>query len=198
MTTLASVLAETILVLRSALAAVAVILLVLCSVDWLVRTRRVTPFGPLARFFRRVVHPVVEPVEKQVLRAGGSSASAPWWTLAVIVLAGILFLELLGWILAQVEVASELGRHGGRGMYVLLVSWTFGILEIALLVRVIAMWLRFSTARWWVRWSIALTEPMLRPLRNILPTVGPLDISPMAAWMLLVVLRWIFLGAVPA
>jgi YggT family protein len=66
-----------------------------CLVDWMVRTRRIGPFSPVARFMRRYVDPLMVPVERRIVRAGGLPASAPWWTLAAVVVGGILAIQLL-------------------------------------------------------------------------------------------------------
>ena len=36
----------------------------ICVVDWLVRTRRISPFSSVARFFRSRIDPLVAPVER--------------------------------------------------------------------------------------------------------------------------------------
>lgn len=36
-----------------------------------------------------------------------------------------------------------------------------------------------------------LTEPALRPLRRILPDVGPVDLSPIALWLILLFLQMV-------
>ena len=41
-----------------------VVLAVICLIDWLVRTRRINPFNPVARFFRSSVDPLLAPVER--------------------------------------------------------------------------------------------------------------------------------------
>ena len=66
----------------------ALIIAVIAAIDWLVRTRRISPFGPLARFFRQHIDPLLEPVERRVIRAGGMPANAPWWALAAIIVIG--------------------------------------------------------------------------------------------------------------
>ena len=55
---------------RQALFWLAAALAIIALVDWAVRTRRLNPFGPVARFFRRVVDPMMAPVERRVVRAG--------------------------------------------------------------------------------------------------------------------------------
>jgi YggT family protein len=76
-------------------------------------------------------------------------------------------------------------QDGSAGIFHLLVSWTFGLLKVALIVRVISSWLPISPYSGWVRWSYALSEPILAPLRRIVPNLGGLDITPILAYFLL-------------
>jgi len=46
-----------------------------------------------------------------------------------------------------------------------------------------------------VRWAFQLSEPILRPLRQIVPTLGPIDITPIVAYVLLRILEWVLLSA---
>jgi len=50
---------------------------------------------------------------------------------------------------------------------------------------VISSWLPVSPYSGWVRWSYALSEPILAPLRRIVPNLGGLDITPILAYFLL-------------
>ena len=43
----------------------------IAALDWGVRTRRINPFGPVGRFCRRVVDPLMAPIERRVVRHGG-------------------------------------------------------------------------------------------------------------------------------
>ncbi|HUF66353.1 MAG TPA: YggT family protein [Gemmatimonadaceae bacterium] len=157
----------------------------LCAVDWAVRTRRISPFNPVARFFRSTVDPVIAPVERRVLRAGGTPAAAPWWALVAAVVAAILLVTLLGFIRSQVIVAAYALNAGPTGLYRMAVSWTIAFLRLALLVRVLTSWFPISPFSWWVRWSYGATEWMLRPLRSVIPLLGAFDITPIVAYFLL-------------
>lgn len=182
-------------ILRVVIFIVAAAALVIFTIDWLVRTRRVSPFGPVARFFRQVVDPFILPVEQRVVRAGGLPSSAPWWALVVVVLGGLVLLALLEFIRGQVAFAAAAGGAGARGVLVVLITWTFGILQLALIVRVIATWVRVSEFSRWVRWTVPLTEWMLRPLRNLIPPLaGTIDLSPLVAWLLLALTERLLLG----
>lgn len=172
-------------VLRGGFFAVAAVLAVVCGVDWLVRSRRLDPFGPVARFMRANVHPLIAPVERRVVRAGGLPSSAPWWALVFVVLVGIVLISLLEFLRSQLSSALFAIGSGPAGIYRLLVSWTFRILQLALIVRVILSWVHARPGRWYVRWSWRLTEWFLRPLRQMIPPFGMVDITPLIAWFLL-------------
>src|SRR5688500_17849431 len=139
-------------ILRVAIFVLGAAALVIFGIDWLVRTRRISPFGAVARFFRRVVDPLIVPVERRVVRAGGLPASAPWWALVVVVLGGLLLLALLEFVRGQLAFAAAAGGAGARGVLAVLITWTFGILQLALVVRVISSWVRISEYSRWIRW----------------------------------------------
>ncbi|MEO5589099.1 MAG: YggT family protein [Gemmatimonadaceae bacterium] len=170
---------------RFVVAITAAVFALFCVLDWLVRTRRVNLFGPLARFTRSRIDPVLEPIERKILKAGGNPATAPLWALGVVVVGGILLINVLDFIRGEVVGVAFAFQSGPRGIFKLLVAWTFNFLQIALLVRVISSWLPVSPYSPWIRWSHAISEPILRPLRQVVPTMGPIDITPIIAYFLL-------------
>jgi len=176
-------------VVFAAVVAIAVVLLV----DWLARTRRLNPFHPLARGVRRVVDPMLLPIERRIVRAGGLPSSAPIWALVGAVILGVILVTAIDWLLGSIVTATLALSSGPMGLFYLLVRITFGVLQLALLIVVIVSWLPISPFSPWVRWAFALTEPILRPLRNMLPTFGALDISPLVAYFALSLLESAFL-----
>jgi YggT family protein len=171
--------------LRTALFSIAVVFGAICVLDWAVRTRKISPFNAVARFCRSTVDPFISPIERKVVRAGGIPASAPLWALAIIVIGGILLLTLLDFIKLEVIRSIVASQEGAAGIFHLLVSWTFTILKVALIVRVLSSWFPISPYSGWVRWSYALSEPILTPLRRIVPTMGAFDFTPIVAYFLL-------------
>lgn len=154
---------------------------VVCAFDWAVRTRRISPFSRTARTFRGRIDPLLAPVERVVVRAGGTPSAAPWWGLIALVVGGIALislLNLLGDILYQVVI---IGQQPGEAPMILL-SWVFSILRLALLVRVFSSWLPISPYSKWIRWSYVLTDWMIVPLRRLIPSIGMIDITPIVAW----------------
>lgn len=172
-------------VLRLALLSIALVFAVICILDWAVRTRKISPFNAVARFCRSTVDPFIAPIERKVVRAGGNPASAPLWALAAVVIGGILLLSLLDFILLEVARSAIAAQNGVAGIFHLLVRWTFTILKVALIVRVVSSWLPISPYSRWVNWSYRLSEPILAPLRRIVPSLGGLDLTPILAYFLL-------------
>ncbi len=172
-------------ILRTALLSIAVVFGAVCVLDWAVRTRKISPFNAIARFCRSTVDPFISPIERKVVRAGGAPASAPLWALAIVVIGGILLLTLLDVIRIEVISTIVASREGSSGIFQLLVRWTFNILKVALIVRVISSWLPISPYSAWIRWSYALSEPFLAPLRRIVPAFGGFDFTPILAYFIL-------------
>jgi YggT family protein len=182
-------------VVRVAFLASAVVVALVCAMDWAVRTRRISPFSGVARFFRGSIDPLMAPIERRLVRGGGIPSNAPWWALAAVVVGGIIAIWLLGFVRSQVEAAAFAATSGGRGFVRLGVQWIFGILQIALFVRVIASWFRNAEGSWWLRWTYTLTEPMLRPLRRFIPPIGGmLDLTPLVAYFALTLLSGLVVG----
>ncbi|MEK7403203.1 MAG: YggT family protein [Gemmatimonadota bacterium] len=175
-------------VVRQALFWVGAAAAVIALVDWLVRTRRINPFGPVAQFFRKFVDPLMRPVEARIVRAGGQPSSAPWWTLVFVVVGGLIAVSLLQFVAGLARQASYAMDSPG-GAWRVAVAWTFGLLRLALLIRVVSSWFGISPYSKYVRWTFGLTEWMLAPLRRMLPAFGPVDISPLLAFLLLGLLQ---------
>jgi YggT family protein len=169
---------------RVALFYAGILVAVICAFDWAVRTRRINPFNRVARFFRGSVDPLMLPVERVILRAGGAPAAAPWWALvafAVFGIALISLLEFLGGVFYQIAVVST--QPGQAPL--LLLSWAFAFLKFALIVRVLSTWLPVSPHSKWIRWSYVLTDWLINPLRRLIPLLGMIDITPIVAWFLI-------------
>jgi YggT family protein len=129
-----------------------------------------------------------------VVRAGGVPTSAPWWGLVAVVIGSIVVITLVNALRVLLFSALAAAASGQVAVARLLIAWTFQFLQVALLVRVISSWVRVSPWSPWVRWAYASTEWMLRPLRQIVPTMGMIDITPLVAYFILMLLERAILG----
>lgn len=154
-----------------------------------VQTQRINPFGKEARLIRRLTDPLLKPIERRLVRSGLNPQHAPWWLVGITIFSGILLLTLVEWTAIQVLVVRTAIRHGGRSVLYIVLDWTFGLLALALIVRVIASWIGVSRFNVWMRPFVLATEWLLAPLRRILPAFGMVDLSPLVAWFLIQIVR---------
>jgi YggT family protein len=161
---------------------------------WAVRSRRIDPFGAWPRLVRRLSDPILLPLERRIIRAGGGPQNAPLWLLGLVIGCGLLLLSLTQWLIGTAEGLVLLAHGGPRVWIRVLVSAVFTILMAAILIRVIGAWLGIGPYRKWMRPFYLLTDWLIDPIRRILPPVGIFDFSPMVAWLVLYILRGFVLG----
>jgi YggT family protein len=185
-------------VLDLTLRAIVVLALVYASVvaltHWAVKSRRINPFGAWPRLVRKLSDPVLLPLERRVIRAGGSPQDAPLWLVGLVIGGGLLLLSLTHWLIGMAANMSMLAGGGPRVWLRVVVSAAFTVLMAAILIRVIASWLGIGAYNRWMRPVYALTSWLIDPIRRILPPFGMFDFSPMVAWLVLYVVRGFVLG----
>lgn len=180
--------------LRQAVLVIAIVVAVLALVDWLARTRRIGPFTPIARFSRRWLSPLFAPMDRVVVRAGGRPSNSPWWAVVAVAVGGLLLIALTQF-LRGIAVEVSIGVDTPSELPRILINWAFEILKLALLIRVLSSWfagLRYSR---WIAWTYPLTEWMLAPLRRVIPTIGMIDVTPIAAYFLIIIVQGLVLSA---
>lgn len=69
----------------------------------------------------------------------------------------------------------------------------FSIFSFAILARVLLTWVRIDPTHPAVKLLINVTEPVLRPIRDMMPAMGMFDFSPIIALLLLNVLEGLLL-----
>ena len=161
--------------------------------SWLVRTRRVSPFSALGRFLR-TSDVVIVPVERRLVRMGGNPVHAGIWLAVIVAIVGILVISLTQWAINTGFLVSGALQGGPRALAVLAVRSVYSVLVFAIFVRVIASWFGAFAYNRWVRWAYVLTDWIVEPIRRILPSFGPLDISPLVAWFVLFVVQRILVS----
>ena len=68
------------------------------------------------------------------------------------------------------------------------------VYALIILVRVVLSWLPVDRDQAWARFIVDVTEPLVGPIRRILPPFGGLDFSPLVAMLLLQLLRNFLVG----
>ena len=164
--------------------------------SWLVRTRRISPFSAFGRGLRSATDPVLGPLERRVVRMGGNPAHAGGWLIVLTAIAGIVVLSLIGWLFQMFHTVNVAAHAGPRATIRLIIGILYRILMYALIVRVIAAWFGLFRYSRWVRPAYILTDWIVEPIRRLVPSLGAFDISPILAWLALMLLRNILLSIV--
>jgi YggT family protein len=164
--------------------------------SWLVRTRRISPFSTLSRVLRSSSDPVMRPIEARVVRAGGDPTNAGWWLVIGVAVVGIVLLSLLDWTVGVVLQLATAAQGGPRAVLRLGIVVVYNVFFIALLVRVFGSWFGAFRYSRWMRPAYALTDWLVEPLRRMLPPFGMFDVSPLAGWFVLWVLKQLLLSVI--
>lgn len=177
---------------RALVLAVFLFAVVIGITSWAVRTRRLSPFGAWARFARRAGDPLLKPLERRLVRSGQNPVDAPWWLVGIALVGGLVLLSFAGWLVGALYAAQHAAAEGPVGILRLGVNAVFTVLMGAILIRVIGSWFGVGPYTRWMRPAYLLTDWLIRPIQKIVPVLGPFDVSPMVAWLVL----WLLEGVV--
>jgi YggT family protein len=72
----------------------------------------------------------------------------------------------------------------------------FTLLNLAILVRVLLSWVRVSPYHPAIEFLYRVTEPILAPLREVIPRIGMMDISPIIAMLLLQIIQQVLVAVI--
>jgi YggT family protein len=157
--------------------------------SWLVRTRRLSPFGPLGRGTRRFSDALLKPVEGRLFRAGGNPVNAGWWLVLSTAVGGILVIGIAEWLARAAVGFGWAARGGPRAVIAFAVRLAYNGVLLALVVRVIGTWVGIGRYNRWMRPAYWLTDWLVEPIRRVLPPFGMFDWSPLVAVFALWILR---------
>lgn len=150
-------------------------------------------YNPVSQFLVKATNPLLVPLRRVIPPLGGIDTASVVLMLAVQMLAIALILLL---------------RGGGIGIQALifislaeLTDLAFKVFIYGVVIQALLSWINPGTYNPAVSLLYALTEPVLRPVRKLLPPIGGMDLSPLLAVLALEVLRRLIvplLGALSA
>lgn len=167
---------------------VAIIVIVLLRV--LANQADLNPFGWSSLTIRRLTDPFIGPVRRALMGFGVDPKYAPLVTILMAVLLGWFALQLVSSIsntLAGIVFSLKNGAGVAVIGYVL-----YGLVSLYILlifIRIVFSWGMATYSNRVMRLLVNTTEPMLGPLRRIVPLVGAFDISPIVAFIILWLLQ---------
>lgn len=171
--------------------------LVLVVSHWAVRRKLLPAVRRVAALVRRTGDPLLRPIERRLASAGGNLEDAPYWLLGIVVVAGLLVMTLVRWVTGSIELAIALRGAGPLVWIRVLVGAATALLMGAIVVRVIGLWLGVGRYNRWMRAVYRLTDWIIEPVRRLLPAMGALDLGPIVAYLLLLVVRMLLMALLP-
>lgn len=133
-------------------------------------------FSPVAEFLRKVTNPLVKPLQRIIPTLGRLDLASVFLAVLLTWLKFFILTSLFGtmphWLVLLIFSIQQLA-----GSVLMLMFWI-------LLLRAILSWL--SQGQNPIEHTLhELTEPLLRPIRRILPPIGGLDLSVLVAIILI-------------
>jgi len=138
-------------------------------------------YNPLTQFIVKITGPALRPLRRIIPGWGGVDIAA-------------LILMLLLQILSVWLVFGLGGRSvGPLNLFIVavaqLVDLAFSVFIFAILIQAILSWITPGTYNPVTSVLFSLTEPVLRPVRRLLPPISGFDLSPLVALLGLQVIR---------
>jgi YggT family protein len=171
--------------------------LVVAISDWAVRRKLLPAVRRVITLVRRTGDPLLRPIERRLASAGGNPEDAPYWLLGIVVVAGLLVMTLVRWLTGSIELMLAMRTAGPLVWIRVLIGAATSLVMMAIVVRVIGLWLGAGRYNRWMRAVYRLTDWIIEPLRRLLPPMGALDLGPIVAYLLLLVVRILLMALLP-
>ncbi|HEX2267948.1 MAG TPA: YggT family protein [Pyrinomonadaceae bacterium] len=179
--------------IESAFIAFIVGVILLMIIRMIVDKADLNPFGVTHRSVRRLSDDFVIPVRGALREFRADPKFAPLVVILIVVLLGYVSVQLLRTI--ERTVLGVILSAGSGNLVAVVGTILYGLISIyiiLLFIRVIFSLARVSYTNRLMRFLVNITEPLLGPLRRLIPPVGMMDISPIVAFIIL----WLLQAAV--
>ena len=151
------------------------------------------PFGWMSRTIRRLTDALVVPVRGGLRNFGIDPKFAPLVAILLVILMGYFILQLVDTIFFTIAGVWDSTQRGA--LVAVLGFILYGLISIYILliiIRIVFSWGMVSYTNRIMRFLVDITEPLLGPLRRMIPPLGWIDISPIVAFLIL----WLFRAAI--
>jgi YggT family protein len=178
------------MIINTLIVAVIVFVIVLMLLRLALNYADLNPFGRSVMFVRRLTDPLIMPVRRALVGFGFNPNFAPLVTILIAILLGYIAWELTDDVIGMLY-GVIVSAHDRRP--VALVGWLLygllGIYALLIFARIIFAWGQVSYANRIMRFLVRTTEPVLGPLRRLIPPLGVYDISPIVAFFIIWLLQ---------
>lgn len=176
-----------------AVIAVIVTVIVLVLLRLIANQVDLNPFSRTSLTIRRLTDPLIGPVRRALMGFGVDPKYAPLVAILIAILLGWFSLQLVSSIADTLAgVLLSLSRQAVVPVIGYVLYGLISFYSLLIFIRIIFSWVMVSYSNRVMRFLVNATEPLLGPLRRIVPLVGTFDISPIVAFIIL----WLFQRAI--
>jgi YggT family protein len=144
------------------------------------------PFAWTSRTVRRLSDGFVIPVRGGLRGFGIDTKFAPLVVILVVILLGWFVLQLVSTVASTLVGIIGSAQSGSVFRIIgFILSGLISIYILFIVIRIVFSWSGLGYTNRLMRFLIDVTEPLLGPLRRIIPPLGWLDISPIVAILIL-------------
>jgi YggT family protein len=158
----------------------------------LFRQMDVNPFTWHAINVKRVTDPIVLPVRAMLVAMRVDPIVAPVIVIVVFIVIGFFVIQVVNGFLNTVAGILTAAASGRPNAAVAILGYVLyalvGLYELMIFARIVMTWFVVSYGKR-MRFLIRTTEPLLAPLRRMIPRAGMFDVSPIIAFVILWVLQ---------
>jgi YggT family protein len=148
------------------------------------------PFGWSSRTIRRLTDPLISPVRRALVGFGVDPKYAPLVTILLTIVLGWFAIQVVSSLANTVAgILLALGRNAVVPMVGYLLYGLVSLYTLLIFMRIIFSWVMVSYSNRVMRFLVNTTEPLLGPLRRMVPLIGTFDISPIVAFIILRILQ---------
>jgi YggT family protein len=174
--------------LRWGVTAIVVAAIVLIALRTLFNYMEMNPFSWSAVTVRRLTDPIIAPIRRRLIALRIDPTIAPFVAMLLIIVSGYLLIQVVESVLNTVGgiiYALSSGRAGAPVAIIGYLLYGFlGLYTLAIFIYIFLSWIAVSYRNPLMRFLFRLTEPLLAPLRRLIPPVAMFDISPMIALLI--------------
>ena len=152
------------------------IYLLIVLLRFLLQLVRADFYNPLSQFIVRATKPLLMPLRRLIPGYGGLDFASLVLGIAIQLVMLILIILLMGYALPNILLLVSWAAIGVLALFV-------KIFFFALIISVILSWVAQGSYNPAVILINQLCEPILAPIRKILPALGGLDLSPIFAFI---------------
>ncbi len=167
--------------------AVAGFFLFIVVLRFLLQAVRADFYNPISQFVIKATTPLLTPIRKIVPGFGGFDIAALVLLVAIELVAIVLSLLMLNYTQLPVTNILIWAVLGSVGLFLKLYFW-------GILIMIVASWIAPQSQNPALMLIRQLVEPVMKPIRKMLPDMGGLDISPIIVFLGIQVLEVILIG----